>query len=97
MISLVFLFPLYFIGIQYERGGWWNLCIPVVIIALILDVILNYTEWVVMLGQLPNKNEFTISKRLKTLRDSYENGWRNKFARFVSRVLDATAPSGKHI
>jgi hypothetical protein len=97
LISLIFLLPLYFIGIQYERGGWWRVFISIAFIALILDIILNYTEWVLMTLQFPALHDYTISKRIKTLRDSNDGSWRNKFGTYIAKVLDAIAPSGIHL
>lgn len=95
MISIFILLPLYAIGIQFERGGLWRIVLPVTFVALVLDVVLNYTELALLTLDFPSKNEFTFSQRLARLR--YDSGWRGDTARYIARSLDAIAPSGKHI
>lgn len=95
MISLFILLPLYILGIQYERGGWWNLLLPITFIAWVIDVILNYTELALLMLDYPQRGEFTFSKRLSRIKQ--EQGKRGKLAQWISRILDAIAPSGKHI
>lgn len=97
MISLFILLPLYFIGIQYERGGVWKLLLPITFIALVLDVILNYTEWVLIFQEFPHKTDWTVSKRLKRMNNNQNAGWKREFSLYVSKVLDVIAPFGKHI
>ncbi len=96
MFSIFLLLPLYFIGIQYERGGWWRSFALVAIIAWILDIILNYIEFTIFLQQLPHYKDYTISMRMRRLRDSEDDYWQNRFARYIAKVLDVIAPSGKH-
>lgn len=95
MISIFLLLPLYAVGIQYQRGGLWCAVMPVTLAALALDVVLNYTELLVLTWDRPLRGEWTFSTRLKRLRD--DQGWRGAVARYVVRVLDAIAPSGKHV
>ena len=95
MISVFLLLPLYAIGIQFERGGWWRMVLPVTLVALLLDVVLNYTELALLTLDFPVKNEWTFSTRLARLR--YDSDWRGDTARYIARGLDAIAPSGKHI
>lgn len=97
MISLLILWPLYIIGVQYERGGWWYLVAPVTLIAWVIDVWLNFTELALLTWDWPrNEYELTFSNRLKRL--VHDGGWRGNFARFVARrMLNPFAPGGRHI
>ena len=97
------LWVLYPLAIQYERGGWWRCVLPVTLLALIVDVIANWTELALLSQQArrmglwdwPRLGEWTFSTRLKRLR--YNDDWRGDVGRYIARVLDAIAPSGKHI
>ena len=91
-ILLALLYP---IAIQYERGGWWYLVLPITALALIVDVVANFTELAILTWDFPRRNEWTFSQRLSRLR--YNGDWRGTTARYIVRVLDAIAPSGKHI
>lgn len=95
MISTFVLLPLYFVAIQFERGGWWRVCYLVVVPALVLDVILNYTELAILTLDFPQRGEWTFSTRLKRLKS--DPTWRGVVGRYIARVLDAIAPSGKHV
>jgi hypothetical protein len=95
VISIFLLLPLYAIAIQYERGGGWRVCYVVAVPVLLLDVVLNYTELVAMTLDRPRWGEWTFSTRLKRLKRS--TGWRGDAGRYVARVLDAIAPTGKHV
>ena len=95
MISVLFLLPLYAIGIQYQRGGGWYIVVPVVLIALILDFLLNFTELAVLTLDFPRMGEWTFSTRLSRLK--LNTDWRGDVARYIKRCLDAIAPSGLHI
>lgn len=95
MISIFVLLPLYFISIQYERGGLWLVLVPFAIAALAIDVLLNYTELTILTLDVPKRGEWTFSKRLARLRNN--DGWRGRFAQYVAKCLDNIAPSGKHI
>jgi hypothetical protein len=111
VISLI-LAILYPIAIQYERETWptwvqrltgWKvfpmvLRIPFGVIAFFawfIDVAANYTELSIAMWELPRWKEWTFSTRLSRL--IREHGWRSDVARFVARILDYIAPSGKHI
>ena len=91
----ILLWILYPIAIQYERGGWWRCVLPVTVLALIVDVWCNYTELAVLTLDWPQRGEFTFSTRLKRLKS--DPTWRGAMGRYIARVLDAIAPSGKHI
>jgi hypothetical protein len=86
---------LYPIAIQIERGGWWRILAPVTILALIVDLLANFTELSLAMWEYPRRGEWTFSTRLERL--IREQGWRSDIARFVSRILNYIAPSGKHI
>lgn len=94
MMTAIVMFG-YPIVIQYKRGGlWWFLAIPGIFIWL-LDVIANYTEWVLVFGW-PKKKDITITNRLKSMaiEDVFES--RRLFAKGILTVLDACEPDGKH-
>lgn len=95
MISIFLLLPLYAVAIQYERGGWWRVFYLVAVPAWVLDVVLNYTELAAMTLDRPRWGEWTFSTRLKRLKRA--DGWRGSVGRYVARVLDVIAPSGKHV
>ena len=95
MIALLILLPLYCIGIQYERGGWWRICYVPALIGLVLDVILNFTELALITFDFPLRGEWTFSKRLSRLQ--HAPGARGEFAWYIARCLDKIAPSGKHV
>lgn len=95
MISIFVLLPMYFIAIQHERGGKWKPLVAVGVVALAIDVILNYTELALMTLDFPRKGEYTFSTRLQRLQ--YNTCWRGGFARYLAPVLDKIAPSGRHI
>lgn len=91
-ILLALLYP---IAIQYERKGWWYLVLPITIVALVIDVLANYTELALLTLDFPKAGEYTFSQRLVRLNKN--QGIRGIIARKVSVVLDALAPSGRHI
>jgi hypothetical protein len=95
VISIVVLLPLYFIAIQFERGGNWRILAPFVAVALVVDVLLNYTELALLTLDFPMQGEWTFSKRLSRLQ--HAPGARGEFAWYIARCLDSIAPSGKHI
>lgn len=89
------LFLLYFFGIQYKRGGAWNLLRPIAVVGLVVDVLAYYTTWTLLLWDLPRRGEYTLTQRLHRLRDN-NAGWRGDVSRYLCRVLDAIEPDGKH-
>jgi hypothetical protein len=91
-ILLALLYPL---AIQYERGGWWRIIAPVTVLALLIDVIANYTELSLAFWEWPRYGEWTFSTRLNRL-ITWED-WRGSVARPIAAVLNYIAPSGKHI
>lgn len=98
-LGVPLLWILYPIAIQYERGGWWNICLIVALPAWVLDVILNHTTLALLTYSFPmkrlDKYEWTFSDRLARLQ--YGNLWKHRIARYLKRVLDPIAPSGLHI
>jgi len=62
----------YVVAINYERGGWWRLLVPLAIRAAVLDIALNYTLFA-LLTDWPRKGEYTISKHMGRLVT-----WQNK-------------------
>lgn len=96
MIALLLLWPLYIIGIQYERGGWWRVLLPVTLAAAILDVVLNYTELALLTWDMPRHGEYTFSMRLGRLQRLED--WRGKMARFIEKyMLGPFDPDGFHV
>ena len=96
MIALVLLWPLYIIGIQYERGGWWRVILPITLVAAILDVVLNYTELALLTWDRPRAGEYTFSMRLERLQRRED--WRGKMARFIEKyMLGPFDPDGFHV
>lgn len=91
-LLLALLYPL---AVQYERGGWWRIVAPVTALALLIDVLANYTELSLAMWECPKRGEWTFSIRLERL--VREQGWRGDIARPVSNILNFIAPSGKHI
>jgi len=91
-LLLALLYPL---AIQYERGGWWRVVLPVTALALVIDVLANYSELALLTWDWPQANEFTFSKRLARLR--LLPGWRGWACWRVARWLDWCAPSGVHV
>lgn len=91
-LLLALLYPL---AVQYERGGWWRVLAPITFIALVVDVIANYTELAIAMWDFPRRGEWTFSQRLVRLTGSH--GWRGKVAREIAHWLNRIAPSGRHI
>lgn len=77
-ILLALLYP---IAVQYERGGWWRMVMPITLVALFIDLIANYTELALITWDFPAKHEWTFSTRAQRLQ--YYSGWRGYFARAV--------------
>ena len=93
---------LYAIGIQYQRESlpqWLrDVCLGVASLALVLDVLLNWTLFSLYLWELPRwkdgeiKPEYTFSDRLERL--VLTNGWRGAVARPIALMLNWIAPPG---
>jgi len=96
LLSIPLLWVLYAIGIQYQRGGWWRVCLVAALPAVVLNVVLNYTLLALITWDFPRKGEYTFSQRLARLVNSV--GWRGVAAWFISRfLLDPFDPDGLHI
>lgn len=97
---------LYAVGIQYQRESlpqWLRgVCSGVVILALVLDVLLNWTLFSLYLWEWPRwkvdrlKPEYTFSDRLERLWS--DTTWRGTIARPIALLLNWIAPpSHPHI
>lgn len=85
----------YPMAIQYERGGWWKLLIPLTLAAAIVDVWLNFTTFAICLWSAPGKKENTFSQHLERL--VFDVGWRGVVARLVARYTNKFDPTPPHI
>jgi hypothetical protein len=90
----ILLFLLYPVAIQVERGGAWNLLLPVTLLALLIDVLANYTELALIFGW-PRSGEWTFSQRLRRL--SWRADWRGDLARWCIDYTDRFDPDGRHV
>jgi len=90
-LLLLILYPL---AIQFERGGWWLLVTPVTVLALLIDVLANYTELALIYG-FPRSGEWTFSHRLKRL--SYLADWRGDLAQWCIWYTNKFDPQHNHI
>lgn len=96
VLPALLMWCLYAVGVQYTRGAWWYLVTPVTLLALLLDAVLNYSYFAVLMWDWPRPGEHTFSTRLRRLQ--LDAGWRGRLARFIAhRLLDPLDPSGKHI
>ena len=96
VVVVVQLYVLYAVGIQYFRGGWWKLLLPVVLVAFVIDVALNYTLFALLMLHWPGRGDYTFSKVLGTLYS--DKFWRGYVAYFIgTRLLDPLDPRGKHV
>lgn len=96
LLILLVLWLLYVVGIQYQRGGWWRVCVVAAVPAVVLNVALNYTLLALLLWDWPRKGERTFSQRLERL--VLDPGWRGVVAWYVARyLLDPFDPDGFHI
>ena len=91
-ILLALLYP---IAIQVERGGWWRVLAPVTLVALVIDVIANYTELALLTWDWPAPGEYTFSTRVKRLQ--YYPGWRGFVARCARWYTNFFDPQGDHV
>lgn len=85
---------LYPIAIQYERGDWWKLLLPITLFTLIIDIIANYTELALVFG-FPKQYEYTFSSRLKRL--SYRADWKGDLAQWCVNYCNRFDPQHNHI
>jgi hypothetical protein len=102
----VAMFIAYLIGIQYQNEKLWMIvrgaCLfEVVLIALPLDALLNWTLFSFYLLQFPKvypavpKTEWTFSDRVN--RQCQEDSLRGKVCLLIGKVLNYTCPTHDHI
>lgn len=91
-LLLALLYPL---AVQYERGGWWRIVWPVTFVALLLDIVANFTELSLLTWDFPRHGEWTFSQRLHRL--NQDQWWRGFLCRKLTVYLDFFDPNGKHI
>lgn len=91
-ILLALLYP---IAIQIERCGLWRVLLPVTVVALVIDVIANYTELALLTWDWPRSGEYTYSQRLKRLK--YSTGVRGAFARWCVSYCNYFDPQRDHV
>lgn len=82
-------------AIQYERGGWWRLLLPLTAVAALIDVWLNWTTFSLYLWSAPAKREYTLSQHLERL--VFDPGWRGYVARAIARYTNLFDPTPPHI
>ena len=93
--SPAYLFILYVLYIQHERGGPWRLFVLFGVLGWPLDFFLNYTFFAAAFMAWPERGAYTFSRQLAYLQ--HRNGWRGEIARPIAALLNAIAPSGTHI
>lgn len=93
-MSLILL-CLYPLAIQYQRGGWFKLLLPITLFALVIDVIANYTELALLTWDFPKEKEYTFSERLVRLQ--YDTSWSGKIAKPIVKYCNYFSPNGNHI
>jgi phosphoglycerol transferase MdoB-like AlkP superfamily enzyme len=82
-VLLGLLFPL---AIQYKRGGWRQIVLLITVVAMAMDVALNYTTLAIYTLDFPRAGEYTFSKRLARL--IHDTGWRGAIARRIAAYLN---------
>jgi hypothetical protein len=91
------LFFAYAIGIQYERESlphWLrDVCLIVAGIAVLIDVVAEWTVLSIYLLEWPKDREYTFSDRLERL--VTETGWRSRVAWPIARLLNRISPPGR--
>ena len=86
---------LYVPAVQYNRGGLWQLMLPVTVLTLLIDVIANYTELSLLTWDWPRKGEYTFSHRLARLQ--FDAGWRGRLAKLAIAYTNYFDHAGRHI
>lgn len=92
-LLLYALWPLYVFAMAMARAHGekrvtkfaWALAIPVVLSAITLDIILNYTLLALLTWDFPRKGEWTFSQRLSRL--NRQDGVRAKVCRWLTETL----------
>lgn len=77
-----------------DRGRYWYLT-PLALIALIVDVVLCHTSWVILAG-LPKRNEWTISQTLERLCWDFQHQDHLLFVA-IARKINRIDPRHSHI
>jgi hypothetical protein len=72
----------------------WVLGMPVLVIGLLLDLVINVLVMSVVLWEIPR--ELTVTARLKR-HNKQSTGWRLVVAKWFEPILDPFDPSGDHI
>jgi MFS family permease len=81
---------------QQRMTGWhWFFAGGWVVVAIVLDVILNFTILALLTLDFPKRKELTFSQRLERL--VKDTGWRGKAARATAFILNPFDPKGYHI
>lgn len=57
VLSIPLLWVLYVIGIQYQRGGWWRVCLVAALPAIVLNVVMNFTVLALITWDWPRKGD----------------------------------------
>jgi hypothetical protein len=86
---------LYPAAIQYERGGWWRVLLPLYVFAGLLSAYLNWTTLALYFWDWPRHGEWTFSMRLERL--VWRNDWRGRRARVIAAYLNRHDPSPPHV
>jgi hypothetical protein len=81
LAAFVALFFKYIVAINYERGGWWRVLVPLAIRTAVLDIALNYTLFALFMWDRPRKGETTMSKHLERL-----VFWKNRRGAFCRAI-----------
>lgn len=102
-LVLQILFVLYVFSMNVQRvwlngqmTKWhWVFCGFWIVLAIVLDVLLNYTVLAVLTLDFPREKEYTFSKRLERL--VRQPGPIASVCRFVAFILNPFDLTGKHI
>jgi hypothetical protein len=85
IVPYIVLWFRYIVAINFERGGWWNLLVPLAIKTGALDIALNYTTFRWLMNSKPEPGERTISKHLERLVLLQTN--KGAFCRYISKYF----------
>lgn len=78
---------LYPIAIQYQRGGYWRVLMPLTLLTALIDVWCNYTELALLTWDFPRKDERTFSQRCARL--IHQTGWAGTVGRLTQWYCNA--------
>lgn len=85
VLPYVVLWLRFIVAINFERGGWWRLLVPLAIKAGALDIALNYTTFRWLMNSRPGPGEHTISKHMERL-VTWQNR-RGAFCRYTAKYF----------